>query len=303
MNIFTRLVAAGLLIGATARVLLAQSTVANDEVSVGPITLTQAYGDIQISPVVTTYLSVQTKNDGLTVRARVLSDLGDLQAKIGQIVDRFPLPQNNCASYGPGNLVAKIWGKQLVPSGNSALLKLSGYVEVWACVSNPIPNSKVEWRNDGPFHLSIPHIVTWPGDPVKTIVAKQPFDVSLPATLAILDDHTVALQLGTPSVSLGGQYAGITNGILNIAGVNLNNVAADALNRAVDPSKLRQSIPEDLLKLNPQIAVARFLDNSGKLDVELQLSSKVPPEQLTELLQLLVGHQKSTQTASAGSGQ
>jgi len=90
---------------------------------------------------------------------------------------------------------------------------------------------------------------------------------------------------------------------LNIAGVNLNNVAADALNRAVDPSKLRQSIPEDLLKLNPQIAVARFLDNSGKLDVELQLSSKVPPEQLTELLQLLVGHQKSTQTASAGSGQ
>jgi len=113
MNIFTRIVVVGLLVGTTAHALLAQGPVATDEVSIGPVTLTEAYGDIQISPVVTTYLSVQTKNDGLTVRARVLSDLGDLQSKVGQIVDRFPLPQNNCASYGPNNLVAKIWGNVL----------------------------------------------------------------------------------------------------------------------------------------------------------------------------------------------
>lgn len=302
MNNFLKLLVVALSIVPTNTALRAQNSVATDEVSIGPITLTEAYGDIQISPVVTTYLSIQTRTDGLAVRARVLSDLGDLQSKVGQIVDRFPLPQNNCASYGPNNLVAKIWGKQLIPSGDSAVLKLSGYVEVWACVSNPIPNSKVEWRNDGPFHLSIPHVVTWPGDPIKTILAKQPFDVSLPATLAILDDHTVALHPGTPSVSLGGQYAGITNGILNIAGVNLNNMAADALNRSIDPSKLRQSIPDDLLKLNPQISVARFVETSGKLGVELQLNSKVPADQLTDLLQLLIGRQKTTQAVSGGSG-
>jgi len=280
----------------------AQAIVPQDEVAVGPVTLTQSYGDIQISSVATTYLSVQTKNDGLYVRGRILGDLADLQSKIGQIVDQFPLPQNNCASYGLSNLVGKIWGKQLVPSGNSAVLKLTGYVEVWGCASNPVPNSKIEWRNDGPFGLSIPHIVTWPGDPIKTIMAKQPFDVSLPAALVVIDEHTVALRLGAPNIALGGQYAGITNGILRIAGIDLNGTAADALNKAIDPSKLKQSVPEDLLKLNPEVTGATFVDNAGRLEVELQLNSRIPPDQLTGLLQLLVGRQRSAQT-SGGSGE
>jgi len=77
-----------------------------------------------------------------------------------------------------------------------------------------VPNSKVEWRNDGPFGLSVPHIVTWPGDPIRTRLANQPFTASLPASLAVPDNQTIAVQMGNPSVDFGGQFGGVTQGIL-----------------------------------------------------------------------------------------
>lgn len=170
--------------------MLGQAQGNSDEVLIGPITIPADYAGIDLSVPARAFVRVASTPTGLDIGVRIQGDLGNLQGRVGQIIDSFPLPKNNCASYGVSNAVVNVWGKQLQSSGQSAILMLHGYVEIWGCASNPIPNSKVEWRKDGPFHLSIPHIVTWPGDPIKTIVAKQPFDVSLPISLVVVDDHT-----------------------------------------------------------------------------------------------------------------
>jgi hypothetical protein len=257
------------------------------EVLVGPITVPTDYAGIDLSVPVRAFLNVETAADGISVNTRLLGDLGNLQNRIAQVIDTFPLPKDNCASYGT-NPVVSIWGKELQAAGTQAVLSLHGYVDLWGCASNPIPNSKVEWRNDGPFGLSIPHVVTWPGDPIKTTLGRQPFDVTLPVALQVVDEHTVALRPGTPNITLGGQYVGITGGILRIAGIDINGRAGDALHHAIDPEKLQQALPQEILQLNPKITKAEFQNVGGRLGVELDLSSKIPPAKLTSFLQMLI---------------
>jgi hypothetical protein len=260
---------------------------AASEVLVGPITVPTDYAGIDLSVPVRAFLNVESAPDGISVSTRLLGDLGNLQNRIAQVIDTFPLPKDNCASHGT-NPVVTIWGKELQVTGAQAVLALHGYVDLWGCAPNPIPNSKVEWRNDGPLGLSIPHVVTWPGDPVKTTLGRQAFDVTLPVALQIVDEHTIALRPGSPNVTLGGQYVGITSGILRIAGIDINGRAADALHHAIDPEKLQQALPQEILQLNPKITKAGFQNVAGRLGVELDLSSKIPPEKLTSFLQLLI---------------
>jgi hypothetical protein len=227
---------------------------------------------------------VTTGQNTLQFDARIISDLSDLQSKSGPIIDTFPLPTDNCHSFSANNPVVKIWGKELVPSGTIAVLRLHGNVENWDCRENPVPNSKVEWRNDGPFGLAVPHVVTWPGNPIKNLLITQPFDVSLPASVRVVDDQTVALDIGTPTVTLGGQFSGITNGVLRIAGIDLNQKVKQALDQAINPALLRQGIPPDYAKLNPRIQSASFVNDGGKLALQIGTTAAVPGAQLTEFL-------------------
>jgi hypothetical protein len=259
-----------------------------NEVQIGPIPLVQPINGVSITVPVTTFMSVETKPEGLFLNARVIASLSDLQNKVGSIVDTFPFPTDNCRSYSANNPVVRIWGKQLTGSGNAIVLKLSGDVDVWDCRQNPIPNSKVEWRNDGPLHLSIPHVVTWPGSPIKNKLLNQPVTASLPATLGAPNDQTIAVSLGNPSVTLGGTYAGITNGLLNIAGININAIAKQMLDKAVDPSFLKQAIPNEYTSLNPKIIGATFSTDGSTVSATVTLSAKVPAAELTDLIKLLV---------------
>lgn len=264
-----------------------QAPLSNNEVQVGPITITQPVNGVPIAVPITSYLKVTTIQNTVQFDARIFGDLSDLQAKSGPIVDSFPVPTDNCRSYSANNPVVKIWGKELIPSGASAVLRLHGYVEDWHCLENPVPNSKVVWRNDGPFGLSIPHIETWPGNPIKNLIATQPFDVSLPASIRLVDAQTVALEIGVPTVTLGGQYSTLTNGVLSIAGIDLNQKLKQALDQAINPSLLQQGIPQDYAKLNPKISAASFVNDGGKLAVRLDTTATIPGARLTDFLSVI----------------
>jgi hypothetical protein len=265
----------------------AQSVTPN-EVQIGPVPIAQPINGVSVIVPVTSFMSLETKPEGLFLNARVYANLGDLQSKVGSIIDTFPLPTDNCRSYSANNPVVRIWGKQLTGSANTVVLKLSGDVDIWDCRENPIPNSKVEWRNDGPFHLSIPHIITWPGNPIKNKLLNQPLTASLPATLATANDQTVAVTLGNPDVALGGQYAGVTNGLLHIAGININAISKQLLDKAIDPSFLQQAIPSEYSKLNPKITAASFSTDGSTISAVVNFSAKVPAAELTDLIKLLV---------------
>ena len=206
--------------------------------SVLSLSLEPANG-IPVTVGVTTFLSIETKPEGLFVNARVLGDFFDLQRKIGSIVDTFPLPTNNCASYSANNPVARIWGKQLIATGNTAVLKLNGDVDLWDCRENPVPNSAVDLVEESWLGVKVkrPKVRTWPGDPIKNKLLNQPFEAFLPITASASGERTAAIKLGTPDIKLGGQYVAITNGILRIAGIDINAEAAKALAKAIDPAQ------------------------------------------------------------------
>src|SRR5690349_6928849 len=89
-----------------------------NEVQIGPIPVTQSISGVPVTIAVTSYMNITTDPDGLAIGTRLIGNLGDLQARIGTIVDTLPLPTNNCQSFSANNPVVRVWGKQLVLSGS-----------------------------------------------------------------------------------------------------------------------------------------------------------------------------------------
>lgn len=263
----------------------------NNEVQVGPIAVQQDVNSISVTSNVTSFFSLKTENSALHLKARVIANLSDLQRKIGAIVDTFPLPHENCGSYSGNNPVVKLPTKSLTVSGNKALFSLSGNVEMWDCRENPIPNSKVEWEvKDIGFGIKtkVPVVTTWPGSPIKNMLASQSFDATLPLIAYAPDTLTAAIKFEKPNINLKGQYAFITEGVLSIAGIDINAEAQKALDKAISPTSLQRSVPSEYLDLNPKIEDLEFFDLEGQLAMKINLTAAVPAEKLNNFVRLMV---------------
>ena len=89
-------------------------------------------------------------------------------------------------------------------------------------------------------------------------------------------ETSVAVQLGRPIVVPEGQYVSATNGVLKIVDVDISQKVAHALHSALDPDKLKTTIPSELKKLNMTVQSAGFKDDGGHLVAEVVLTSNVP---------------------------
>jgi hypothetical protein len=267
-----------------------------NEIQIGPVEYQQNVNGVLVSVSALTYVRVETVENKVRLNARLVGDFIDLQRKIGPIVDTFDLPHDNCRSYSANNPVVSIPRKELSYHDGTAWFSIGGSVTDWQCLENPVPNSKVEWEiRDIGFGIKtkVPVVKTWPGNPIKTILVTQPFDANLPVALTKRDDHSVALEFSKPDIELKGQYAFITDGILKLAGIDVNQKAYDALQKAIDPTKLRLAIPEELSQYSPTVTTARLFDNAGHLSAEIQLAAEIPAAAITQLLKELLNHSKT----------
>jgi hypothetical protein len=253
-----------------------------DESLFGPYSLSQTVQGVPLSTQASAFLSLLPEGDALRINVRVVPDLSDLQQKIGTLVDTISLPADNCAHFSLDNIVARIWGKQITVSGNVATLKLNGDVDVWTCLENPVPCTKVEW--DG----IVPRLITYGcNPPIKNRNVNQPFEATLPFRLVVVDPQTVAVELGDPNVNLGGALGGVTGKILKIAGVEINSRVKEALSQAINPDLLKASLPEDLRQFDSTITRAELLNNSSALAATFEMSTVVDGEGLARLVLLL----------------
>jgi hypothetical protein len=94
-------------------------------------------------------------------------------------------------------------------------------------------------------------------------------------------------------VNLGGTFGGISNGILRIAGVDINKRLKDAMDQAISADMLRRSLPAEVLRLNPSIQKAALFNNRGTLAASIEMTANVTGSNLTELLQLLIAGKKT----------
>jgi len=230
-----------------------------DEVPVGPIPFSQTVRGITLSTPVSFFLSFNPQGSQILVNARILADLSDLQRKVGSLVDTIPLPSDRCAHTGVDNLVSRIWGKDITIAGNVATLTLHGDVDVWGCL------------NVFGLHQ-------------EKQLGNQPFDATLPFSAAVADPHTIAAHVGQPSITLGGQFGSVTQWLLGSLGVNLNAMAREALNGFLSPELLRQTLPNDLLTLNPDITRAELMSNSGALALYVEMSASFDGTALGKLI-------------------
>jgi hypothetical protein len=127
-------------------------------IAVGPFAIHSNISGVDV--VTNVHADVSSSGPG-QIAIHLLADLGDLQAKIGAVIDRQPLPRDNCASFSPNNVVIDLPSKALTASGNAAVLSLSGTATLWGCLQIPFSS------------------------PAKTILATQPFQATLPANLML----------------------------------------------------------------------------------------------------------------------
>ena len=266
---------------------------APDKIVVGPVVLTQDVQGISISTSLTSTFSLQTQADGLHLALALDADLGDLQQKFPQLMGTIALPRDNCKSYTLVNPVVSLGNRQLKSSGGNAVVSISGEVDGWTCLQNPVPETywdSTGCRGDLPFggHYVFGCPKTRAASPIKNKSFTQPFDASIPVTLQKTADRSVGLVLGQPDIKLGGQFVAITNGALRLAGIDINDEARKALNKAIDPDKLILSIPKDYADLNPQIQTATFQSAQGVLSAHIDMTAIVSVSRLNDLLNGLV---------------
>lgn len=263
----------------------------SDETVIGPVTVPVQYKGVTLDPNVMSYFNISSKPDGIYLNARIEADLSNLQNNFGSVMDRVPLPSDNCASKGIKNLVVRLPSRSLAAQGDAALIKLSGEAVSWTCLDNPIPQTY--WDPNGcsgdtgflgHIHYSFGCPKFRPGNPIKTINATQPFDFSVPVTIVSTDGKSITLVVGNPNVTLGGQFAFITNGILHIANIDLNAEAKSAIESAVNPAVLTATIPAEYAELNPAINSVHFGVKDGNLAVFIEMSARIPPKKLNDMI-------------------
>jgi hypothetical protein len=234
-----------------------------DEVPIPSIPFSQTIRGVPLSISVSGFLSFLPVGSQIQVNTRILANLSDLQRKIGSLIDTIPLPTDNCAHFGADNLVARIWGKDITIAGDVATLTLHGDVEVWGCANLPIIGVS------------------------KTRFGSQPFDATLPFRAVVADPHTIAAQVSQPSITLGGQFGSVTQWLIGSLGINLNALAKEALDRLITPDLLKQTLPNDLLTLNPVITRAELMSNSGALALYVEMNASFDGAPLVRLIRSL----------------
>jgi hypothetical protein len=231
-------------------------------------------------------ITVQAMQDNLGVTAKVDADLFDLQQKIGAIGDTFSWPNDNCANAGANdrpNLVVTVTSKSFTVQGDQGMLVFGGQVDAWTCVKKAKSEVRWEMKKVGPIKTKVPvtHILT---NYVKTKIASEPYEASMPVSFVKKDDKSVAVQLGQPIVKPEGQYVSVANGTLKIADVDITQKAAHAWKSALDPDKLKVTIPSELETLNMTVQSADFKDDGGHLVAEVILTSNVPRGDVADAL-------------------
>ena len=243
----------------------------DNELVLGPFSATEIIEGVPLTLRASVFLTLEAVDDELQIGARVVGDLEDLQGKVSALVDRLPLPTDNCARMGleNPNYVLRIRDERLEIEDDLAILSFGGDLDIWTCIKAP-PCTKLDnWR-----------IVFFDCNPPIKNRIRQPFEASVPFRLTVVNPQTVSLVPERPTVDLKGALADVVGHLLRIGGIDLSTELHRLLQRAVNPDLLTGSVPDRLLELDPEFSSARFFNNSGALAAEIEMRVSLDRETL-----------------------
>jgi hypothetical protein len=259
---------------------------ATAQLAIGPIPITSSINGIPITVSVTSWISVNSVGDEITVHARLFADLIDLQKKFSNIVDSVKRSAGDCSRSVDGqNPVVSFKGGSLWPSSDQLIIFVRGDVDVWSCNVGR-PQSAIRWQRKkiAFLTLKLPVRRTW-RNVKKNIDGSEPFHGMLPIALGEKDDANVALRVTKSTIRFEGEPSFLTNTNLNLAMTDMNQKVSKALQSAIDMPKLKDALPKEIQKLNMTIISARFRDRGGHAIAEINLAARSSGNTTSSLLQ------------------
>ncbi|MGC2216220.1 MAG: hypothetical protein WA645_00960 [Pseudolabrys sp.] len=252
---------------------------ATAQTSVGPVAITNIVNGVPVTVNATSWISVNSTGNELTVQARIFADLIDLQKKFASILDAFKPTANNCANKAADtqNSVVSFRNGSIVSVDDQLVMSVRGDVGVVSCVAGPQKTETV-LKNKKLLFLK------WKV-PVKQVVrtvktrndGAQAFRGSMPMQLVKKDGAGVALKSVEPNIKLEGQEALMTSANTNLAKNHINQKVYAALQSAIDPANLKAALPKDLQKMNMTVVSARFRSYGGHAIAEINLAAASAP--------------------------
>lgn len=259
---------------------------ATAQLAIGPLPITSSINGIPVTLSVTSWISVNSVGDEITVDARLFADLIDLQKKFSDIVNSFKRSAGDCNRSADGQSpVVSFKSGSLWPSSDQLIIFVRGDIDIWSCIVGR-PQSAIRWepKKIAFLTLKLPVQRTW-RNVRKNIDGSEPFHGMLSVALAEKDAGNVALRATKPTIRFEGEPTFLTNTNLNLAMTDMNQKVSKALQSAIDVAKLKDTLPKELQKLNMTIISARFRDRGGHAIAEINLAARASGNTTTSLLQ------------------
>ena len=120
----------------------------------------------------------RTEGASSKIGLKLAVNLSSLQTSVEK---SLALPRDNCRSFSNDNPVVRQVNSTVSIDAEKLKLGVTGEVVVWACAENPIPNTRVEWkeRKVGPGIVTrVPEVVTTKGPPVRTSIGAQQYSLA-----------------------------------------------------------------------------------------------------------------------------
>jgi hypothetical protein len=109
---------------------------------VGPVAITNIVNGVPVTVNATSWISVNSTGNELTVQARIFADLIDLRKKFASILAAFKPTANNCAA-DTQNSVVSFRNGSIVSVDDQLVMSVRGDVGVVSCVAGPLKTETV----------------------------------------------------------------------------------------------------------------------------------------------------------------
>ena len=108
---------------------------ATAQLAYGPVAIKSDVNGIPITVSATSWVTVNAVGDNLSVDAKILADLVDLQKNFASVVGTFEPRENQCVNR-PGitkTPVVIFKSGSLWPRGDQIVISMRGDIDVWSC--------------------------------------------------------------------------------------------------------------------------------------------------------------------------
>lgn len=206
---------------------------------VGPKDLPLTVAGVPVQIPVAGSIDVRGDGDAITLEATASGDLHAIQDHALAIARGLRLPRDPCAHKNVNVIIKSLDAASITPRGDSAIVDLSGHVGVWLC-------GKVL------------------GQTVKTELASDSLDISVPIELYVRDPQTIGLRLSGPATLKTGDPA--TADAVKPFANDLNELLTAQLARLLETSRARAGAPS-MPGVTVTIEDAAFAQDGTKLSV------------------------------------